>query len=97
MIGLAMVILSIAALLAALIGAVRLVAGPRHADRIVALDLFLTAGVALCIAASLGTARTVYLDVGIGLAIVGFVGTIGWARLVDRMANRATREEKQGT
>ncbi|MBX3354601.1 MAG: hypothetical protein KF724_02760 [Phycisphaeraceae bacterium] len=87
--------LIIASLAAAALGAVRLVLGPRHADRIVALDLFLTAGISLCIAASLLTARTVYLDVAIGLALVGFVGTIGWARLVDRAARRAEGEVRE--
>lgn len=63
---------------------VRIVRGPQHADRVVALDLLLAAGLALCIVASLLTGRTVFLDVGIGLALVGFVATIGWARLIER-------------
>jgi hypothetical protein len=45
---------------------------------------FLAAAVALCVGASLATARTVFLDVAIGLALVGFVATVGWARLVDK-------------
>lgn len=69
---------------AAALAAVRIVRGPLHADRVVALDIFLAAAVVLCIAASLQTGRTVFLDVGIGLALVGFVATIGWARLIDR-------------
>jgi multicomponent Na+:H+ antiporter subunit F len=50
----------------------------------VALDIFLAAAIALCIGASLATGRTVFLDVAIGLALVGFVATVGWARLVDK-------------
>jgi multicomponent Na+:H+ antiporter subunit F len=73
-----------ASLLALALASVRLVRGPTNADRIVALDIFLAAGVALAVAASLLTARTVFLDVAIGLALVGFVGTIGWARLVQK-------------
>jgi multicomponent Na+:H+ antiporter subunit F len=72
------------ALLAAGLASVRIIAGPTHADRIVALDIFLAAAIALAVAASLGTGRTVFLDVAIGLALVGFVATIGWARLVQR-------------
>jgi len=91
----AVITLTLGSLLAALLAVVRLVRGPRHADRIIALDVFLTAGVALCIAAALATARTVYLDVAIGLALMGFVGTIGWARLVDRAAQqRETKEAR---
>jgi multicomponent Na+:H+ antiporter subunit F len=58
----------------------------------VALDILLAAGVALCVAASLATARTAFLDVGIGLALVGFVATIGWARLIDRAPREGARE-----
>jgi len=64
----------------------RIVQGPTHADRIVALDIFLAAAVALCVAASIYTERTVYLDVGIGLALAGFVTTVGWALLLDKGA-----------
>jgi multicomponent Na+:H+ antiporter subunit F len=84
MIGLAIVLLVVGALVASVLASVRIVAGPTNADRVVALDIFLAAGIALAIAASLGTGRTVFLDVAIGLALVGFVATIGWARLVER-------------
>lgn len=77
-------ILVMAALLAIGLATWRIVCGPRHADRVVALDIFLAAAVALCVAASLATERTVFLDVAIGLALVGFVATVGWARLVDK-------------
>ncbi len=82
--GLGTPLLTVAALLAAALAGWRLVAGPTHADRIVALDIFLAAAVALAVAASLATGRTVFLDVAIGLALVGFVATLGWARLIER-------------
>jgi multicomponent Na+:H+ antiporter subunit F len=78
------VVLVLCALAAAALAMLRLLRGPTHADRVVALDIFLAAGVALCVAASLQTQRTVFLDVAIGLALVGFVATMGWARLVER-------------
>lgn len=76
--------LVLGALGAAALAMLRMLRGPTHADRVVALDIFLAAGVALCVAAALQTQRTVFLDVAIGLALVGFVATIGWARLVER-------------
>lgn len=82
--GVTVTILVLAAGLAMALAVVRMLRGPRHADRIVALDILLAAAVALCVAASLATQRTVFVDVAIGLALVGFVATIGWARLVDR-------------
>lgn len=86
-------ILALGAIAVAALGVVRIVKGPTSADRVLALDLFLTAAVALAIAAAIGTGRTVYLDVAIGLALLGFVGTIGWARLIDRAAERRQRAE----
>ncbi|HSM22897.1 MAG TPA: monovalent cation/H+ antiporter complex subunit F, partial [Rubrivivax sp.] len=82
MIEAATLLLTAGALLAAVLATVRIVAGPTHADRVVALDIFLAAAIALAVAASLASGRTVFLDVAIGLALVGFVATIGWARLI---------------
>ncbi len=87
--------LVIASLLALALASVRLVRGPTDADRIVALDIFLAAGVALAVAASLLTERTVFLDVAIGLALVGFVGTIGWARLVEQARPVDKQKDRQ--
>jgi multicomponent Na+:H+ antiporter subunit F len=94
MIAFATTILVIASLLALALASVRIVRGPTDADRIVALDIFLAAGVALAVGASLLTARTVFLDVAIGLALVGFVGTIGWARLVQRAEPGPASEDR---
>jgi multicomponent Na+:H+ antiporter subunit F len=81
-------LLTVCAVLAAAIATLRIVRGPQHADRVVALDIFLAAAVALCVAAALHTGRAEFLDVGIGLALVGFVATIGWARLIEGAAGR---------
>lgn len=62
--------------------------GGRLADRIVALDVFLASAIALAIAAALATRRAEFLDVGLVLALVGFVATAGWARLVERAGER---------
>lgn len=86
--------LVLASLVALALASLRLVRGPTNADRIVALDIFLAAGVALAVAASLLTARTVFLDVAIGLALVGFVGTIGWARLVQKAEPDDQQEDR---
>ncbi len=61
---------------------VRLVKGPTETDRIIALDILFSAALGLAIVAALLTGRTVFIDVGLGLSLVGFVGTIGWARLI---------------
>lgn len=84
MMSLAIGVLVLGSLIAVALATVRIVQGPTHADRIVALDILMASAIALCIAASLYTDRTVYLDVAIGLALVGFVATVGWARLLDK-------------
>lgn len=82
--------LVVCAVLATALASWRVLTGPTQADRVVALDIFLAAAVALCVAGSLLTGRTVFIDVGIGLALVGFVGTVGWAQLIGRSpASRA--------
>lgn len=66
----------------------RLLRGPRQADRVVALDVVFSASVALAVAAALGSGRVLFLDVAVGLAVVGFVATIVWARLIDKTPGR---------
>ena len=73
--------------LAALAGFYRLLAGPSRADRVIALDLLFAVGVLLCICAALASGNLAFLDVAIGLSLVGFVATIAWARLIDRLIN----------
>jgi multicomponent Na+:H+ antiporter subunit F len=81
----ALVQLLVAGALAAIALAVlRMLRGPTQADRIVALDVVFSASIALAAAAALHTGRALFLDIAIGLALVGFVATIVWARLIDK-------------
>ena len=69
---------------AAMAGFYRLLAGPTKADRVIAFDLLFAVAVVLCICASLASGSTAFLDVAIGLSLVGFLATVAWARLIDR-------------
>jgi multicomponent Na+:H+ antiporter subunit F len=69
--------------LAALLAVYRILAGPSDSDRVIALDVLFAAAVTLAIAAAIATGRTAFLDVAVGLALVGFVGTLAWARLIE--------------
>jgi multicomponent Na+:H+ antiporter subunit F len=73
---------------AAMAGFYRLLAGPARADRVVALDLLFAIAVVLCICAALASGSPAFLDVAIGLSLVGFVATIAWARLIDRQVTQ---------
>lgn len=58
---------------------IRLARGPRLADRVVALDLMATITVAAAGVYAIGHDQTVFLDVAIVLALISFVGTVGFA------------------
>jgi multicomponent Na+:H+ antiporter subunit F len=81
-------VLIAAAIISMALAFVRLLKGPSHADRVVALDVIFAATLALAVAAARATGRELFLDVGIGLALVGFVATIAWARLIDAQRTR---------
>lgn len=81
------------AILAMMLAVTRLLRGPSQADRIVALDVVFSANVALTGAISLITGRALFLDIGVGLAMVGFVATIVWARLIDAGATGKAGEQ----
>lgn len=66
----------------------RLVRGPSIADRVVAVDLIMTIGVALCAAYAWTTDEPVFLDVAIVIALTTFVGTVAFARFLEEKSKR---------
>jgi multicomponent Na+:H+ antiporter subunit F len=73
-------------------GIYRLLAGPTDTDRVVGLDILFSVAIVLSLIASWMSGRTVYLDVAIGLALVGFVATLAWARLIQGDSRGDERE-----
>jgi multicomponent Na+:H+ antiporter subunit F len=80
------IVLVLSALVTIGLASARLMAGPTQADRVVAVELVVSALLAAIAAAALVTGRPLVLDVGIGMAMVGFVGTLAWCRLIDARA-----------
>ena len=74
--------------LAVVLAVIRLLRGPTDADRVVAFDLLSACGVAACALAAAITGRVLYLDVALGVAVVAFVGTLAWARAVEKRGGR---------
>jgi multicomponent Na+:H+ antiporter subunit F len=75
----------------ALVGVWRLLTGPTQTDRVVGLDVLFAAAIVASLCAAWASGRTVFLDVAIGLALVGFVATLAWARMIshgDRAPDR---------
>ena len=69
---------------AVLVAMVRLLKGPTLPDRIVAMDLIgvLVVGMIVVLASSTNVQAT--LDASLVIALVGFIGTIAYARYVER-------------
>jgi multicomponent Na+:H+ antiporter subunit F len=67
-----------------LITFVRLARGPTMPDRIAALDLMSVLALAMTAVYAIFTNQPVYLDVGIALALLTFVGTVAFAGYLER-------------
>lgn len=63
---------------------VRLVVGPTISDRIVALNTVSAQAMLAVLLFSAYADRTVYLDVALWLASFSYLGTIVWARYLER-------------
>lgn len=78
--------------LAMLISVVRVVIGPTLADRVLALDLLTVVAMGFVGAIAIRTGLTLYLDIAISLALLGFLATIAFARyLLSRYRRGGTR------
>jgi len=67
---------------------IRLVRGPRAADRIVSLDLITVLIVAFLGAYAVRAGDTSFLDVAIAYALIAFLGTVALARYLLRSRRR---------
>ncbi len=66
---------------------IRLLRGPTVADRVIALDLLTVIGVGIIAAYSIGTNEVAFLDIGVLLAVLGFLATIAFAYYIEKRAN----------
>jgi multicomponent Na+:H+ antiporter subunit F len=78
----------------------RIIRGPKNADRIIALDLLSVLVIALVALYAVFSRDAIYLDVLIAYALVAFLGTVAFARYIDRSAGKippdSTRSRKGG-
>lgn len=63
---------------------IRMLAGPSYADRFVALDMLTGVAVAVAALTATVTGRREYMDVGLGVAVFGFVGTCALSAYLER-------------
>lgn len=89
-------VLTLSALLltgAVLAAGVRIVRGPAAADRVIALDMLGLIGVAAAGLAALVADAPAFVDIALGVALVGFLATVAFAGFIARAA-RPTGEER---
>lgn len=72
--------------LAMLLALARLLVGPSTADRVVALDLLGAIGIGAIGVASVAYGQESFVDVAIVVGLVGFIGTVAFARYLERQA-----------
>ena len=61
---------------------IRIVRGPSLPDRVLALDMLVSIGIAYIAVVAIKTSFSLYLDVAIALGLVGFLATVAFARYV---------------
>lgn len=79
-------------MIAVMAGFFRLITGPTDTDRVIALDLLFAIAVVACLCAAITSGSTAFLDVAIGLSLVGFVATIAWARLIEQQTDERRQD-----
>jgi multicomponent Na+:H+ antiporter subunit F len=65
----------------------RIARGPKSADRIIALDLLSVLVVAFVALYAVFSGKVAFLDVAIAYALVAFLGTVAFARYLERSSS----------
>jgi multicomponent Na+:H+ antiporter subunit F len=67
---------------------IRLFKGPQVVDRVIALDLIITIGIALITVYSIRSTEPVLLDVAMIFALIAFLGTIAFSFYLDKQVKK---------
>jgi multicomponent Na+:H+ antiporter subunit F len=70
--------------LAFFIALIRVIRGPTLPDRVVAVDLIGVSAVCLMVVAAAGSKEAAFLDAAVVIALLGFLGTVAYARYIER-------------
>ena len=63
---------------------IRFLVGPTLSDRVVALDLLITIGIAVIAAYSVVSNRETFLDIAMILALIAFLGTVAFSYYLEK-------------
>lgn len=72
--------------------AIRIVRGPSGPDRVVALDMLSLLGVAITGIAVLVSGSPAFIDIALGVALVGFLAAVAFAGFIERGSIRGGGE-----
>lgn len=67
-----------------LLGFVRVLRGPSLPDRVMALDMIGLASVSVIVLVAIQTDQAILMDAAIALALISFLGTLAFARFIER-------------
>jgi multicomponent Na+:H+ antiporter subunit F len=67
-----------------LVSIYRVIVGPTLPDRIIGLDMLVIVAVGFIAVIGIRTSFTLYVDVAIALALVGFLGAVAFARYMEK-------------
>ncbi len=67
---------------------IRIVRGPHAGDRVVALDMLCMLGVSVTALAALSNNSIAFIDVALGIALIGFLATAAFALFIELGARR---------
>jgi multicomponent Na+:H+ antiporter subunit F len=67
---------------------IRLIKGPQVVDRVIALDLIITIGIALITVYSIRYSEPVLLDIAMIFALIAFLGTIAFSFYLDKQVKK---------
>lgn len=62
----------------------RIVRGPHAGDRVVALDMLCLLGAGIASLAAITTGSVAFIDVVLGIALIGFLATVAFAAFIER-------------
>jgi len=67
---------------------IRFILGPTIEDRIVSIDLFASVGISIIAIYSISNNNYEFLDIGIMIALLSFLGTVAFANYLERRNKR---------
>ena len=88
------VIASVLLLVAMVCAGIRIIRGPSGPDRVVALDLVGILGGAAAGMAVIVSGSTAFIDIALGVALVGFLAAVAFAGFIERGSINEEEEER---